>query len=145
MKHGIRVVSARLSVLLCAVLLVSCTENNSSSGRAGPSGGPPGAAAPPEVGVVTLHPEQIPFTASVPGRTVASAVAEIRPQVSGIIQKRVFKEGSQVKAGDQLYQLDDRPYRAALDSAQASVAKAQATIANAQAEFERATQLRERI
>jgi membrane fusion protein (multidrug efflux system) len=144
MKHGIRVVSARLSVLLCVVLLVSCTENNSSSGRAGPSGGPPGAGAPPEVGVVTLHPEQIPFTASVPGRTVASAVAEIRPQVSGIIQKRVFKEGSQVKAGDQLYQLDDRPYRAALASAQASVAKAQATTANAQAEFERATQLRER-
>lgn len=72
---------------------------------------------------------------------MASAVAEIRPQVSGIIQKRVFQEGSEVKAGDVLYQIDDRPYRAALDSAKASVQRAQAAVANGETEFQRLDEL----
>ncbi len=94
-----------------------------------------------QVSVVTLRPQPVPFTASVPGRTVASAVAEIRPQANGIIQKRLFKEGSDVRAGDVLYQIDDRTYRAAVESAQAGVEKAQAARMNAQAEFDRAEQL----
>jgi len=141
MTDGFRRYLAVSLALLSAVLLASCTDNSNAS-RAGAA--PAGSGGTPEVGVITLHPQQVPFVASVPGRTVASAMSEIRPQVNGIIQKRVFKEGSEVKSGDVLYQIDDRTYRAAVDSARASVAKAQATLTNAQADFERASQLKER-
>jgi membrane fusion protein (multidrug efflux system) len=141
MIYGFRHSIAMSLAVICTAFLASCSDAPNASRTAA---APPGNAAPPEVGIITLHPERVPFIASVPGRTIASAVSEIRPQVNGIIQKRVFKEGSEVKAGDVLYQIDERLYRAAVDSAQASIAKAQATITNAQADFDRASQLKER-
>ena len=69
------------------------------------------ASAPPEVGVVTLHSKPVTITTDLPGRTVAYRIAEVRPQVSGVILKRLFTEGREVKAGQQLYQIDPAPFR----------------------------------
>src|SRR5579872_1389704 len=82
-------------------------------------------APPPSPGVVrvtTLKSESVSLTTDLPGRTVAFRVAEIRPQVSGVILKRMFIEGSDVKQGQQLYQIDPALYRAAYESAAASAA-----------------------
>jgi membrane fusion protein, multidrug efflux system len=79
---------------------------------------------PAAVKVVTLKTEPVSLTTELPGRTVAYRVAEIRPQVNGVIQKRMFVEGSDVKAGQQLYQIDPAPYQAAYESASALAASA---------------------
>src|SRR5258708_21528580 len=86
---------------------------------------------PPEVGVVTLHPQPVTITTDLPGRMVAYRIAEVRPQVSGVILKRLFTEGSEVKAGQQLYQIDPAPFQANVESAQASLARARATLKSA--------------
>lgn len=116
---------------LCALMPLACDRLDPD--KAAPGGG----AAAVEVGVITLQPEAVPMTVSLPGRTVASAVAEIRPQVEGIIQQRVFAEGSAVGAGDLLYQIDPKSYQAALDSANAALAKAEASVPSAQMLVER--------
>ena len=82
---------------------------------------------PTEVGVVTLQPQSVDITTELPGRTTAARLAEVRPQVNGIILKRLFTEGAEVKAGQQLYQIDPAPYQAALDTAKAELARAEAT------------------
>lgn len=74
----------------------------------------------PQVGVITVEAERFVMTSELPGRTRAYRVAEVRPQVNGIVQKRLFDEGSEVKAGQQLYQIDAAVYEAALQSAEAS-------------------------
>ena len=79
----------------------------------------------PEVATVTVQPQQIVLTAELPGRTSAYLVAEIRPQVNGLIQKRLFTEGSDVKAGQVLYHIDPAPFQAALDNAAANLAVTQ--------------------
>ncbi|MGA2936467.1 MAG: biotin/lipoyl-binding protein [Syntrophobacteraceae bacterium] len=87
------------------------------------------APAPvPEVITVAIQPQQVELTTELPGRTSVYRVSEIRPQVNGIIQKRQFREGSDVKAGQLLYQIDPAPFQVALDSARASLAKAQANL-----------------
>lgn len=86
-------------------------------------GGPP---PPPEVSVITLKPRPIAITDQLPGRTTAFRVAEVRPQVTGIVQKRLFGEGTEVKAGEQLFQIDSGSYRAALSSAEAALKRAEA-------------------
>jgi membrane fusion protein (multidrug efflux system) len=87
----------------------------------------PGAAPPPaEVSVVTLKPRPVAITDQLPGRTTAFRVAEVRPQVTGIVQKRLFAEGTEVKAGAQLFQIDSGSYRAALSSAEAALKRAEA-------------------
>lgn len=96
-------------------LLASCSEDKSKP-----------AGAVPEVGVVTLKSERIVLTTELPGRTRPFRVAEVRPQVSGIILKRQFVEGSDVKAGQSLYQIDPATYQAAYDSAKGDLAKAEA-------------------
>nr|WP_100547713.1 MULTISPECIES: efflux RND transporter periplasmic adaptor subunit [unclassified Pseudomonas] len=78
----------------------------------------------PQVGVVTLEAKPFALTSEVPGRTSAYRIAEVRPQVNGIIQKRLFTEGSEVKAGQQLYQIDPATYEAAYKSAQATLLSA---------------------
>jgi membrane fusion protein (multidrug efflux system) len=78
--------------------------------------------------VVTVEPRQVELTTELPGRTSAYLVAEIRPQVNGIIQKRLFKEGSDVKAAQVLYQIDPAPFQATLDHALAALAKAEANV-----------------
>ncbi|HLP30960.1 MAG TPA: biotin/lipoyl-binding protein, partial [Geothrix sp.] len=70
------------------------------------------AKATPEVSVVTLQPERVAITFELPGRTSAFLMAEVHPQVNGIVQKRLFTEGSDVKEGELLYQIDPRPYQA---------------------------------
>ncbi|WP_454719789.1 MULTISPECIES: efflux RND transporter periplasmic adaptor subunit [Cupriavidus] len=79
------------------------------------------APQPPQVGVVTLAPESVTVDSELPGRTTAYLVAEVRPQVDGIIQHRLFKEGSDVKQGQQLYQIDPSTYEATYKSAQATL------------------------
>lgn len=80
---------------------------------------------PPSVGVVTIREQSLPLSAELPGRTSPFAVSEIRPQVSGIIRKRLFTEGATVQAGQPLYQIDPRPYQAAYERAQAHLASTQ--------------------
>ncbi|MFP3500467.1 biotin/lipoyl-binding protein, partial [Pseudomonas sp. SIMBA_059] len=75
----------------------------------------------PQVGVVTIQPQAFTLTSELPGRTSAYRVAEVRPQVNGIILKRLFKEGSEVKEGQQLYQIDPAVYEATLANAQANL------------------------
>ena len=94
--------------------------------------GPPPSGGPPEVAVVTLAPEPVLLTTQLPGRTSAYLVAEIRPQVSGIIESRHFREGSFVKAGELLYQIDPVPYQAAVDRAEASLKAAEAELGTAE-------------
>ena len=74
-------------------------------------------AAVPEVGVISVNARPVVFTTELPGRTSPFLVAEVRPQVGGIIQKRIFKEGSIVNAGDILYQIDPETFKAQVDSA----------------------------
>jgi len=92
-----------------------------------------GEQGPMEVGVVTVTVADVPLVADLPGRTTAYRKAEVRPQVTGIIDKRLFTEGSEVKAGDQLYQIDPATYEAAYATAQAEIARAEANMAAAQA------------
>ncbi|MGJ7615526.1 MULTISPECIES: efflux RND transporter periplasmic adaptor subunit [unclassified Variovorax] len=101
------------------------------AGCSGSSSAPPPAPAAAQVSVVTLQPENQPVTTELSGRTRARLSAEIRPQVGGIVQQRLFEEGALVKAGQVLYQLDPASYQAAYASAQASVAKSEATLNSA--------------
>ncbi|MFX5918466.1 biotin/lipoyl-binding protein, partial [Acinetobacter baumannii] len=77
----------------------------------------PPPQGPAEVGVITLSPPSLDVTTTLPGRTTAYQIAEVRPQIGGIVQKRLFREGSDVKAGAVLYQIDPAVYQATYDSA----------------------------
>lgn len=92
---------------------------------------------PPEVGVVTIHAQPVSLTSELPGRTSAFRSADVRPQVNGLILKRLFTEGDDVKQGQQLYQIDPAPYQAALDSAKAAVQRAKASVTVAQLTVDR--------
>ncbi|WP_313791154.1 efflux RND transporter periplasmic adaptor subunit [Oryzibacter oryziterrae] len=116
---------------MTTVILAGCQEQSAPAGAGGP---PPGKAM---VSVITLHPRSVAVTAELPGRTTASLVAEVRPQVSGIIKDRPFKEGSEVKAGDLLYEIDAASYQATYDSALAALQKAEAGVPSAQAKVDR--------
>lgn len=111
--------------LLAASLLVACGDKK-AAGAAGAT-----AAPPPEVAVVTVQPGVVPLTTELPGRLEASRVAQVRARATGILTKRVFAEGSDVRAGQVLYNIDPAPYQASEQSAQAQLAQAQATLANA--------------
>ncbi len=87
-----------------------------------------GAPPPQEVGYVTLKPEKVLLVTELPGRTSPFRIADVRPQVNGVLQKRFFTEGAIVHEGEQLYQIDPAPYQAAYDSAQATLAHAQAAL-----------------
>ena len=105
-----------------ALLLAACGGHQS------------GERPPPTVGVVTIEPQPVTLTTELPGRTSPFEVADVRPQVGGIIQARLFTEGSIVKAGQVLYQIEPAPYQAAYDQAKAQLANAEANLADAQAE-----------
>jgi len=120
LNSPIRVNSMRLKFLsVSTVVLLSACDG--SAGSASP------AAQVPAVNVVTLHSQPVALTTSLPGRTTAVRSAEVRPQVNGVIQKRLFVEGSEVKAGQQLYQIDPSTYQAAFDRAMATWKSADAT------------------
>ncbi|MGQ9650770.1 MAG: efflux RND transporter periplasmic adaptor subunit [Phycisphaerae bacterium] len=98
---------------------------------------PPRPQEPPEVAVVTMSPEPVELITELPGRVWPYLVAEVRPQVSGIIQKRLFEEGSDVQAGDVLYQVDPAPYEAAYSRAKAALAAAEANLPAVKARVQR--------
>jgi membrane fusion protein (multidrug efflux system) len=103
--------------------------------------GGPFQAATPEVAVVTVQPERVALTTELPGRTSAYLIAEVRPQVGGIIQKRLFTEGSDVKAGEVLYQIDPAVYQATYNSAMAALSRAEANLIPTRLKAERYAEL----
>ena len=119
------------AAVLLAVALAACGDKKDPA-AAGP-GGPGGAPPPPEVGVVTVQPGTVSLSTELPGRLESSRVAQVRARATGILTKRVFTEGSDVRAGQVLYHVDPAPYQAAQQSAQAQLAQAQASLANASA------------
>lgn len=116
--------------LLTVAVAVLATFTLTACGQATSQPGP-GTSQPAKVGVVTLQPQRVALTAELAGRTVAYQNAEVRPQVTGIVKARAFTEGSDVKAGQLLYQIDPASYQAALDSARAALAKAEANATTA--------------
>src|SRR3546814_4529516 len=98
-------------------------------------------APPAEVGFVVLKAEPVTLTTELPGRVSAFETSEVRPQVNGIIRRRYFTEGSYVKQGALLYQIDDAPYRAALESARGQYARAEASIQATRLQSQRYTDL----
>ena len=124
----IQLLATRVAIMaVAAALAASCSDSH--------QGGMPNEA--PAVGVVVVQPQRIAITTQLPGRTVAFRIAQVRPQVSGIIKQRLFVEGALVSAGQPLYQLDPAPYRAAYDSAQAAVAKAAANALTVSLKYQR--------
>ncbi len=114
-----------LGLIVCTLVLSACGKEDASA---------PGAAAPPPpatVTVVSLKPQPVTLTRELPGRTSPFLIAEVRPQVNGIVKQRLFKEGAQVKAGQPLYQLDDATYQAAHASAKAALRRAKASLESA--------------
>jgi len=120
-----------LTALLPLLLFVACNGQQAS-----PPQFPPAA-----VTVITLQAQPVTLTRELPGRTNAYVIAEIRPQVTGLVKERLFTEGSAVKEGQPLYQLDDATYRADWNSAKASLARAQATAEVSKLNAERAEEL----
>lgn len=122
--------------LLPIMLLVAAVVAGCSSEQQG-GGGPPPQMGPVEVGVVTLESGPVPRSIALPGRVVAYATAQVRPQVDGIVRRIAFQEARQVAEGDVLYELDDRKFQAALAAAKAALKKAEAAAASAQITFDR--------
>jgi membrane fusion protein (multidrug efflux system) len=123
----------RAQIFAIALLLTACGGGGKPAGGFGDM--------TPQVTVVTLKEQTVTLRRELPGRTNAFLVAEVRPQVGGVLKKRFFEEGSLVKAGQPLYEIDDAIYRAQLQSAEASLAKADATVAAAQLAADRAREL----
>jgi membrane fusion protein (multidrug efflux system) len=105
----------RLLIAALAVLTTSCSKTQA-----------PPPAATPEVATITVTRQRVVLTTELPGRTSPYCIAEIRPQVNGLILKRLFTEGSDVKAGQELYQIDPAPFQAVLDNAKAALGRAEA-------------------
>lgn len=117
------------ATVLCLLGLAACSK-------------PPARPRPtPEAGVVVIKTQSVPLTAELPGRTSPFAVSEVRPQVSGIVQGRLFTEGSNVKKGQVLYRIDPAPYRATVNQAKAQVANAEASLTSLKLKAERYAQL----
>ena len=121
------------AVVIAVALLAACGQKTGQGGD-----GPPGGGMPPaEVGVITVAPQAVGLATELPGRLEASRVAQVRARAAGILQKRVFTEGSDVKAGQLLFRIDAAPYEASAASARAALARAQANLTQAAALAER--------
>ncbi len=127
-RTGLRLAAAALLALAAA----GCSDKSAQQ---------PAPRAPATVGVVTLQPERQTVTTELPGRTSAFLTAEIRPQVGGIVQKRLFTEGADVKAGQVLYQIDPASFQVALASAEAALEKARATLGTTETNARRNAEL----
>ena len=125
--------SLLLPLIPLVALLAACGAKEAPPAAGGAPGGPP----PATVGVVTVSNQVVALQTELPGRVSPVRVAQVRARVNGVVLQRLFREGSEVKAGQVLYQIDAAPYRAAFESAQASVAKSQANLAQATAQLER--------
>lgn len=118
--------------LICSAALISgCNESSAGAQK----------APPVEVGVFTVVSQPLPISTELPGRTSAYQIAEVRPQVGGVIQKRLFVEGANVQAGTSLYQIDPATYEAAANSAKAALAKARANLLTTQPKVARYKEL----
>lgn len=126
------------AILAVVMGLANACSDEATTQKASPGAG---ANAPVEVGVITLKSQTVPRITELPGRIVANATAEIRPQVDGIIEKRLFQEGGPIKAGDPLYVLNDDKFKAAVKAAEAVLQKAKATVSGAQQTYDRTKQL----
>jgi len=118
------------AVAVLALLLGGCGKH-----------APPAPPAPPQVGVVIAHSQVVPLTRDLVGRLSATRSADVRARVAGVLLKRLYTEGSDVKAGQTLFQIDPAPLRAALDGAEASLAQAQANAINAHVTAQRTRDL----
>ena len=126
--------STLTAAILAAAMLAACGK---------PPGGPPPAQGTPEVGVIKVEAQQVVFSTELPGRTVPFLIADVRPQVNGIIMARKFREGSEVKAGEALYQIDPAIYKATHDSNIAALAKVQASLKTTRLKADRYKELSE--
>jgi membrane fusion protein (multidrug efflux system) len=128
-----------LLVIAAAALVAACGAKTddapAAAGGKGPGAG--GASAPAEVGVVTVQPRPVGLVTELPGRLEASRVAQVRARAAGILQKRLFREGSDVKTGQPLFQIDPSSLQSGVASAQATLARAQAGLTQATAQAER--------
>ncbi|HET9645266.1 MAG TPA: efflux RND transporter periplasmic adaptor subunit, partial [Burkholderiaceae bacterium] len=130
--------------LAVAAGLAACDSGGRGDGKpATAQAQPADAPPPPEVGVVTVVAGSVAVPTELPGRVEALRTSQVRARVTGIVQKRMFREGSDVKAGQPLFQIDPAPYKASLDSARATLAKAQANLTQAAALANRYKPLRE--
>ncbi|MGH6647075.1 efflux RND transporter periplasmic adaptor subunit [Aquabacterium sp.] len=116
-----------MAVLAAVVSLLAACGPKTAAPAAAPGGGMP----PAQVGVITVQPQTVPIITELPGRLESSRVAQVRARVAGIVQQRNFVEGSDVKAGQVLFQIDPSSFKAVLDSAVASQAKAEANLSQA--------------
>jgi membrane fusion protein (multidrug efflux system) len=130
-SHSPAFLASSISVMAAAALLAACGDGDKA----------PQVRAATEVGVITVSTQPLALRTELPGRTVAVQTAEIRPQVSGIVRARLFTEGSTVKAGQPLYQIDPATYQASANSAQAAVTRAQATLQAAELKARRQREL----
>lgn len=126
-------------VTLALALALAACGGDPQPGKDGPGGA--GGMPPPEVAVVTVRPGELALTSELPGRLEAVRSAEVRARVAGVVLQRVFREGSEVKEGDVLFQIDPRPFQAAHDNAAAAVARAEAQRDQTRAQAERAEAL----
>lgn len=133
MRRGRGVVAALVPLL---VLVAACGPRSEGAGPAGPAAGASGPP-PAEVGVITVQPRAVGLVTELPGRLEASRVAQVRARAAGILLKRLFTEGSDVKAGQALFQIDSASLQASVASAQATLARAQAGLTQAAAQAER--------
>lgn len=131
-KYGRTITICVLGVLATIFTLSGCNRSQTGSGPQG---------SPPEVAVITLQPQRVQVTSELPGRTSPYLIAEVRPQVSGIIQKRLFVEGADVKAGDVLYQIDPATHEAAYSSAKAALVRSEANVVSIRNRVERYKEL----
>jgi len=128
--RGLGRFGALMALLVAGFVLQACDGEEKQKGQAG-------AKPPQSVGVVVVHPETVMLSERLPGRVVAFRKAEVRPQVDGVVEKRLFEEGALVEAGQHLYQIEAKSYRAALKAAQAELARARATHALDQKKLKR--------
>lgn len=127
-----RALTRAVLYMLLSLMLLACEEGGK---------GAPGSSGPREVVIIKLEPRREVYTTALAGRIASFQVAEVRPQVGGILQQRLFTEGADVKAGQALYQIDPATYEAALDSAQAALMKAEANVTPARLKAERFREL----
>ena len=127
-----------LLVIAVAALVAACGAKTDNAPAAAGGKGPGGGGAPAaEVGVVTVKPQPVGLVTELPGRLEASRVAQVRARVPGILLKRLFVEGSDVKAGQLLFQIDSAPLQSQVAAVQAQIARAQANLSQAAAQAER--------